>query len=567
MRTFFLLVLILAYNLFAQEWNEIKTTEIAEPEKYDIFANSSGIHTLARTGTGVITYYKLNSEGDVQTTSELEPFNGGDFPNIIGTNDKIYAIYKAGNNIRVKYSTDNGNNWIWNSDLDRPTTANYCNGVDAVFQDGPSGGVHIVWATQDGGTSGFETYYRRLAPDNSWPEYKTVTDHSLAQYGGNPSVTVSPNRVHVSFNTDATTSIVGSGEVKSRDKFNGIWQTPQTVVSSSELSVDERLLVRGDYLYLFYNCPNSYDLKYKTRPLATTSWSGYPPIEAELFWFYEDAFEVTKTTNNFIHIIYKKNIDGTGWVFTYKYYDGISWSNEDNFDDNANVLPIGLSSTSNDFFLIWVKTGTPYLRFRQYDAIPLAPQNTSLSSNSGNFGQIRVSWVKNSEADLSLYEIWRKVDIQGNTYELVGTTTNNYFVDPIYLYCPGGGDFYVTYKVRAKDMGNKFSPYSNEAGIRAEQLGKKFFTCNSPADYNLDQNYPNPFNPNTKISYSIKEEGLVTLKVYDILGKEIATLVNENKPSGNYEAEFNASQLPSGMYIYKIQAGKFSDVKKMLLTK
>jgi hypothetical protein len=86
-------------------------------------------------------------------------------------------------------------------------------------------------------------------------------------------------------------------------------------------------------------------------------------------------------------------------------------------------------------------------------------------------------------------------------------------------------------------------------------------------EFSLDQNYPNPFNPNTKISYSIKEEGLVTLKVYDILGKEIATLVNENQPVGNYEAEFNASQLPSGMYIYKLQASSFSDVKKMLLTK
>ena len=87
------------------------------------------------------------------------------------------------------------------------------------------------------------------------------------------------------------------------------------------------------------------------------------------------------------------------------------------------------------------------------------------------------------------------------------------------------------------------------------------------SNYALDQNYPNPFNPSTKISYSIKEEGLVTLKVYDVLGNEIATLVNENKPAANYEVQFNASQLPSGMYIYKIQAGSFSDVKKMILTK
>ncbi|MDT3695118.1 MAG: T9SS type A sorting domain-containing protein [Ignavibacterium sp.] len=87
------------------------------------------------------------------------------------------------------------------------------------------------------------------------------------------------------------------------------------------------------------------------------------------------------------------------------------------------------------------------------------------------------------------------------------------------------------------------------------------------SNYTLDQNYPNPFNPSTKISYSIKEEGLVTLKVYDVLGKVVTTLVNENKAEGNYEVDFNASELPSGMYIYKLQAGSFTDVKKMLLTK
>jgi len=88
-------------------------------------------------------------------------------------------------------------------------------------------------------------------------------------------------------------------------------------------------------------------------------------------------------------------------------------------------------------------------------------------------------------------------------------------------------------------------------------------------DYNfvLNQNYPNPFNPSTKISYSLREGGLVTLKVYDILGKEVASLLNENKPAGNYEIEFNASKLTSGVYIYSIKAGKFKQSKKMLLMK
>jgi hypothetical protein len=95
-----------------------------------------------------------------------------------------------------------------------------------------------------------------------------------------------------------------------------------------------------------------------------------------------------------------------------------------------------------------------------------------------------------------------------------------------------------------------------------------------PTEYILSQNFPNPFNPSTKIKYQIPaslnpSQGgtLVTLKVYDILGSEVATLVNEEKPVGTYELTWNATNLPSGVYFYRIQAGDFIQTKKMLLLK
>ena len=89
------------------------------------------------------------------------------------------------------------------------------------------------------------------------------------------------------------------------------------------------------------------------------------------------------------------------------------------------------------------------------------------------------------------------------------------------------------------------------------------------AGFQLQQNYPNPFNPSTKIEFIIPNgvRNLVTLKVYDILGKEIATLVNESKPAGEYEVNFDASGLASGFYMYKLQAGNFIETKKMILIK
>jgi len=95
-----------------------------------------------------------------------------------------------------------------------------------------------------------------------------------------------------------------------------------------------------------------------------------------------------------------------------------------------------------------------------------------------------------------------------------------------------------------------------------------------PEKYSLAQNYPNPFNPVTKIKYQIPELSVVTIKVYDVLGSEIITLVNEEKPVGSYEVEFDATGLPSGIYFYRLQAvptgrqaGSFVETKKMVLLK
>jgi len=88
-----------------------------------------------------------------------------------------------------------------------------------------------------------------------------------------------------------------------------------------------------------------------------------------------------------------------------------------------------------------------------------------------------------------------------------------------------------------------------------------------PVEYSLEQNYPNPFNPATTITFQIPETGIVTLKVYDVLGNEVATLVSKEKPAGNYEIEFDGTNLPSGIYFYQLRAGSFVQTKKMVLMK
>lgn len=90
---------------------------------------------------------------------------------------------------------------------------------------------------------------------------------------------------------------------------------------------------------------------------------------------------------------------------------------------------------------------------------------------------------------------------------------------------------------------------------------------NNPEQYSLSQNYPNPFNPNTKIDFSIPKNSLVSIKIYDVLGKEVAVLVNKDFKIGSYTVDFNASTLTSGVYFYKITAGDYTDTKKLVLVK
>jgi hypothetical protein len=85
--------------------------------------------------------------------------------------------------------------------------------------------------------------------------------------------------------------------------------------------------------------------------------------------------------------------------------------------------------------------------------------------------------------------------------------------------------------------------------------------------FSLNQNYPNPFNPATTISFTLPSKSFVSLKVFDLLGREVATLVNEQKSAGTYTQKWNAANVSSGIYFYRLQADKFTETKKLLLLK
>ncbi len=144
------------------------------------------------------------------------------------------------------------------------------------------------------------------------------------------------------------------------------------------------------------------------------------------------------------------------------------------------------------------------------------------------------------------WETFGFVDGHGNS-----NSVNNYsFVDASTV----SGN--VQYRLKQLDVDGA-SKYSSVIKITST-LAKEFV---------LEQNYPNPFNPTTVISYSIPTASHVSVKVFDVLGNQIATLVNKNQVANSYKVNFNATELSNGVYFYKIKAGSFSSVKKMILLK
>ena len=182
-----------------------------------------------------------------------------------------------------------------------------------------------------------------------------------------------------------------------------------------------------------------------------------------------------------------------------------------------------------------------------------------LAFNASVIGsQVQLLWSTASELNNLGFEIQRSVNDQVNfsTVAFVdgngnSTEVNYYsFINDPRL----SGVNQIFYRLKQVDLDGTFS-YSDIVNV----------TYDVPAEYVLSQNFPNPFNPSTRINYFVPKESFVNIKVYDFLGREVETLVNELKPTGSYEISFDASELPSGTYYYTMIAGGYSITKKMIV--
>jgi len=191
---------------------------------------------------------------------------------------------------------------------------------------------------------------------------------------------------------------------------------------------------------------------------------------------------------------------------------------------------------------------------------PVVPvELTSFIANVGTQA-VTLDWATASETNNRGFEIQKNIGNSWITIAFIsgnGTSTSINYYTFTDNYSDNSFAGTVTYRLKQFDYDGK-SNFSDEINVTVDFSAK---------EYSLSQNFPNPFNPVTTISFSLPKSGLVSLKVFDNLGREITTLVNEEKEAGKHKVEFDASGLASGVYFYKITSRDFNATKKLILMK
>jgi hypothetical protein len=222
-----------------------------------------------------------------------------------------------------------------------------------------------------------------------------------------------------------------------------------------------------------------------------------------------------------------------------------------------------------EYFMVSAQTNDPNVFYNSnidsgYSLDNLAPLPPDSLTEATVSGKVVLQWHRSVEPDLYDYVVYRSDSsiTDPNKINPYDTTSDIKYTDMHPLLGKLG-----YYLVRAEDKHGNLSNGSNQISVNVSITGVENQQTQIPNEYNLEQNYPNPFNPSTIINYAVPKTSLVTIIIYDVLGREVRTIVNEERTAGNYSVQFNAGNLASGIYFYRIQAGSFVQTKKLILLK
>ncbi len=530
---------------------------------FPVYDSQGKIH-LTYTGqsgtngaTREIYYVKEEPNGSFTTTNITNNAVDDNYSTLsVDPGDKLHVVYEArdaGNLFQVYYK----NNYSGVFDQPITITAGGLNKATPFSKVGPDSVVHIVYFTFTAGTD--YAYYTRFDARDSILQL-TPTTLAAAEAGGDfeASVDVDTNgHVHVVVKAGAL-----SGTLKYYNDISGSLTEVPTGVTSA-ISNPKVLIDKGNKVHILYR--NETELRFYminniggtfSTPVPVTPVGQRPAFQQNL----------ALDSLNRIYIVYQSSVStsGKGFYFIYE-ENGV-------FSDTMRVYDLSpeyvtrnstavIARGDGQMAIFYAPGGVRATIviadiFMKRGLLSDTPVELVSFTGSASGSDIILNWTTASEVNNKGFEIERKTKDTWDKIAFIngrGTTTSGGSYSFTDTDLPAAR---YTYRLKQLDF-NGTSEYSNEIEIEL-----------APAsDYTLEQNYPNPFNPSTVIGYTAAEPGWIKLKIYNTLGEEIAVLVNEQKDAGEYQVTFDAKNLPSGTYFYRLETGSTTIARKMLLAK
>lgn len=460
-------------------------------------------------------------------------------PEIRLTNDSS-SSYLSRNNARCIVVDNSIINIVWTDGRDgrsqiyhkRSTDAGISWGNDNRLSNGPSESfdpsiaidgqnLHVVW---DDWRNQAQVFYKRSSDGGlSWGPEIPITDSAHVQY---PSISVSAQFVHVA--VSALTEIYYVRSTDGGQSWNNKVQLTldTNIVNRGPVSI----AASGSNVHTVWrddrNGNGNGEIYYKRSSDNGASWGPDVRLTVDTMMSQFPTLAVNGST---VHVVWEDFRDDMlgGWEIYYKRSldGGTTWEPDRRFTENGSgSSDPTIAVNGSNVYLIWNDSEMGY------------GLHYNFSTDNGT------SWNNHNLITENAMPFFPSVAVSGSAVHVV-------WFDIRFIGLGVPDEIYY-----------KYNPTGSitEVNSSVDLL---------PNTFALFQNYPNPFNPNTRIQYSINSREFVSLKVYDVLGDEIAALVNEEKSAGTYEVEFKGSQLSSGMYFYNLTSGSFSETKKMILMK
>jgi len=429
--------------------------------------------------------------------------------------------------------------------------------------------VHAVWNDNRDGNN--EIYYKRSTDGGvSWETDTRLTNNSAYSYI--PSISVSGSVVHVVW-LDLRD---GNWEIYyNRSTDAGIsWGADTRLTNHFADSYTPSISVSGSVLHVVWydNRDNNYEIYYKRSTDGGVSWGADTRLTDNSADSYISSISVSGSV---VHVVWADSRDGNFEIYCKRSTDGgITWGADTRLTNNpaysyyssvslsgSVVHVVWLDNRDGDWEMYYKRSTDGGVSWEADTRLTNNPAASSYPSVSVSGSVVHVVWQDNRDGNNEIY--YKRSTDGGTSWGVDLRLTSNSAASLYPSVSVSGSVVHVLWQDERDgnwEIYYKRDPTGSVTGIETIDL-------EIPQQFTLSQNYPNPFNPNTNFSFTIPQSSIVNLTVYDLLGREVALLVNEEKTPGTYTVPWNASGMASGGYVYRIIAGEFVQSRRMILAR